>query len=89
LAPLELVVSAGRRSVATALGGAWTALVGLSAIISERAVGAARRHDIWIEYPASLALGRWGLLVWILLGVFGAAVQLRRKGGGARRGRRR
>ena len=77
-------------SVATALGGAWTALVGLSAIISERV---ARRPaggtDIWIEYPASLALGRWGLLVWILLGVFGAAVQLRRKGGGARRGRRR
>jgi uncharacterized membrane protein len=76
-------------SIATALGGAWTALVGLSAIITERM---ARRPpggaDIWIEYPASQALGRWGLLLWIALAVWGAAVQLRRKGGGARKGRR-
>jgi hypothetical protein len=76
-------------SIATALGGAWTALVGLSAIISERmARRPPRGADIWIEYPASQALGRWGLLLWIALAVWGAAVQLRRKGGGARKGRR-
>lgn len=77
-------------SVATAFSGAWTALVGLSALITERlARQPPRGPEVWIEYPVSQALGRWSLLLWILLGVCGAAVQLRRKGGAARRGKRR
>jgi hypothetical protein len=64
--------------VATAFGGAWTAIVGALALVGDRvAARAAARNDVWLAYPFDPAPGqRWVILVWIVLGLIALAVQL-------------
>ena len=64
--------------VATAFGGAWTAIVGALALAGDRgATQAAARSDVWLAYPMNPAPGeRWVLLVWLALGIAGVIVQL-------------
>jgi hypothetical protein len=65
--------------VATAFGGAWTMLVGWTAIESARpSTPAAMAANVWILYPMTPAQGqRWLPIAWLLLGSLGTAVQLR------------
>lgn len=64
--------------VATAFGGAWTAIVGALALAGDRvAAHAAARNDVWLAYPFSPAPGqRWVVLAWIVFGFIGLVVQL-------------
>jgi len=64
--------------VATAFGGAWTVIVGGFAVAGQaKAVKGASTVDVWILYPTSPSPGtRWIPIAWIVLGVFGTAVQL-------------
>jgi hypothetical protein len=60
--------------VATAFGGAWTALVGGLSMIGNRA---AQVTDGWVLYPLRVPQGHeWMWIGWIVLGGIGAAVQL-------------
>ena len=63
--------------LATAFGGAWTAIVGASALAGNRAAKvAAATNDVWVFYPFNLEPGRrWLLLVWLLVSLVGVAVQ--------------
>jgi hypothetical protein len=63
--------------VATAFGGAWTAIVGASALVGNRAAKvAAAANDVWVFYPFNLEPGRrWLLVVWLLVSLAGLAVQ--------------
>ena len=67
---------------ATAFGGAWTLIVGVSALMGDRAAKvAAATNDVWVFYPLNLEPGRrWLLAAWALLGLAGAVVQARGKG---------
>jgi hypothetical protein len=69
--------------VGTAFGGAWTMIVGAMALVGNRtALRAATSGDVWVAYPLNPAPGqRWVLLVWILLSLIGAGVQLGITGG--------
>lgn len=64
--------------VATAFGGAWTAIVGALALTGDRvAVDAAARSDVWLVYPLDPAPGqRWVIIVWLALGAAGLIAQL-------------
>jgi hypothetical protein len=64
--------------VGTAFGGAWTMIVGVLALAGDRsAARAASAGDVWIMYPFTPMPGqRWIPIVWIVLGLAGAAVQL-------------
>ena len=63
--------------VATAFGGAWTLLVGLFALLGDRAAGrAAASGNVWILYPTTAPGQRWVPIVWIVIGLIGAGVQL-------------
>jgi uncharacterized protein DUF4203 len=70
--------------VATAFGGAWTVIVGTTALIGSRsAARAASAGDVWVLYPASPAPGRaWLPIAWVILGLIGTAVQLGVTGAG-------
>jgi hypothetical protein len=60
--------------LATAFGGAWTALVGALAILGNRA---AQSTDGWVLYPLRPPTGQeWMWLGWLVLGGVGAVVQL-------------
>lgn len=63
---------------ATAFGGAWTVIVGVFALLGDRtAAAAAARNDVWLAYPMNPAPGRnWIVLLWVVLGLAGAAVQV-------------
>jgi hypothetical protein len=67
--------------VATAFGGAWTLIVGASALMGDRAAKvAAATSDVWVFYPLNLEPGRrWLLAVWAVLGIVGVIVQSRGK----------
>jgi hypothetical protein len=53
-------------------------LVGALALMGDRTVTAARASGVWIVYPLSLDPGRqWTIAAWLVLGLIGAAVQLR------------
>jgi hypothetical protein len=67
--------------LATAFGGAWTVIVGVSALMGDRAAKvAAATSDVWVFYPFNLEPGRrWLLAVWLVLSLGGAAVQARGK----------
>jgi hypothetical protein len=74
--------------VGTASGGAWTAIVGVAALVGVRAaLPAADAGNAWFGYPFSLRLGgpdaasgfNWMWLAWLVLGVAGLLVQLRSK----------
>src|SRR3954470_13143688 len=69
--------------VGTAFGGAWTMIVGAMALVGDRtALKAATSGDVWVAYPLNPAPGqRWVLLVWLLLSLIGAGVQLGITGG--------
>jgi hypothetical protein len=63
--------------VSTAFSGAWTIIVGAMAMMGNRtAERAAVTNSVWILYPFNPAPGqRWVPVVWMVLGLFGAAVQ--------------
>lgn len=69
--------------VGTAFGGAWTLIVGAMALVGDRrALAAAASGDVWVAYPMDPAPGqRWVPVVWIVLGLIGAAVQVGITGG--------
>ncbi len=69
--------------VFTAFGGAWTLIVGAMALVGDRAARtAAASGDVWVAYPLNPAPGRlWVPIVWIVLGLIGAGVQLGITGG--------
>jgi hypothetical protein len=62
--------------LATAFGGAWTAIVGVLAVAGDNAArGAAAANNVWIAYPTSPE--RWWVVVgWLIAGTIGAMVQL-------------
>lgn len=62
----------------TALGGAWTLIIGGLALAGDRgALTAATAGDVWILYPFDPAPGRrWVLPAWIGLTLVGLVVQL-------------
>jgi hypothetical protein len=67
--------------LATASGGAWTLIVGASALMGDRAAKvAAATKDVWVFYPMNLEPGRrWLLGVWLLIAIAGVIVQARGK----------
>lgn len=69
--------------VFTAFGGAWTMIVGAMALVGDRtALKAATSGDVWVAYPLNPAPGqRWVPIVWIVLSLIGAGVQLGITGG--------
>src|SRR5215203_5667156 len=70
--------------LATASGGAWTLIVGASALMGDRAAKvAAGTKDVWVFYPMNLEPGRrWLLGVWLLIAIAGVIVQARGKAKG-------
>lgn len=64
--------------VATAFGGAWTAIIGGLTIAGDRRLAtAAGSGDMWILYPLAPSPGnRWVPIAWLVLGLVGTAVQL-------------
>ena len=69
--------------VFTAFGGAWTMIVGAMALVGDRtALKAASSGDVWVAYPLNPAPGqRWVPIVWIVLSLIGAGVQVGITGG--------
>jgi hypothetical protein len=67
--------------MATAFGGAWTLIVGVSALMGDPAAKvAAASNDVWVFYPLNLEPGRrWLLGAWAVVGIAGAIVQSRGK----------
>jgi hypothetical protein len=67
----------------TAFGGAWTTLVGATAIAGDtRALAAAAAGDIWVAYPMHPAPGQaWVPWAWLALGAVGTLVQMYWTGG--------
>jgi uncharacterized protein DUF4203 len=63
--------------ISTAFSGAWTMLVGGLALSGSRsAERAAASGNVWILYPFSSGQGqRWIYIAWVLLSLFGVAVQ--------------
>jgi hypothetical protein len=66
---------------ATAFGGAWTAVVGVLAVLGDRSArAAAAANDVWVAYPLSAGPHRYAALGgWLVLSIAGLAVQLRGK----------
>ncbi len=66
--------------VATAYGGAQTAVVGAAALLAHRAVDATS-HSVYRVYPIDPMPGtRMDLVAWLVLGTIGLIVQLKLKG---------
>lgn len=60
----------------TAFAGAWVLLVGVLTLMRQIPVNAASNEG-WITYPLNPIPGqRWVILAWVLLSIFGIAVQL-------------
>ena len=70
--------------LATASGGAWTLIVGASALMGDRAAKvAAATKDVWVFYPMNLEPGRrWLVGLWAVLAIAGVVVQTKGKGKG-------
>jgi len=66
----------------TALGGAWTLLVGALALAGDAAAqAAATASDVWVVYPLDPAPGRrWVPVAWLALAATGMIVQVRKPG---------
>jgi hypothetical protein len=64
---------------ATSLGGAWTLLVGATALLlGKSAKAGSAGSDIWVAYPGSVGVpGLWAYGVWMLIALAGIFVQLR------------
>lgn len=69
--------------VGTSFGGAWTMIVGAMALLGNpAAMRAAATGDVWVAYPLNPAPGQqWVMIMWIVLGLAGAGVQLGITGG--------
>jgi hypothetical protein len=69
--------------LATAFGGAWTALVGTAALMGNAtALKAAAAGDLWVAYPMNPAPGQsWVPWTWLALGAIGTLVQMTWTGG--------
>jgi hypothetical protein len=69
--------------VGTGFGGAWTIIVGVMALIGDRAaLAAAVSGDVWVAYPLNPAPGQaWVPYAWVILGLIGTGVQLGWTGG--------
>jgi hypothetical protein len=84
LSVVRYVVVAG-----TSIAGAWTAIVGVVALLGDRdALRAASAGDVWVFYPLDPLPDRWWYtVIWVALSVIGAAVQITMvgKGGGRKR----
>ena len=63
--------------ISTALGGAWTAIVGGVALAGDRiAVEAAARNGVWVASPLNPAPDQqWVVIAWLVIGITGAVVQ--------------
>ena len=71
--------------VATAFGGAQTAIVGGSALLGNGSTDPAAR-SVFRVYPLDpLPATKWDLVAFVVLGLIGLAVQLRSKGSGKKR----
>lgn len=63
--------------VATAFGGAWTMIVGVTNLLAARGITrGASATEVWILYPTSTPGAEWAPFAWIALGLIGLAVQL-------------
>ena len=63
--------------VATAFGGAQTAVVGGAALMGNDAAADAAARSVYRVYPLDpLPATKWDLAVWLLLGLAGVIVQL-------------
>ena len=78
--------------VGTAFGGAWTLIVGATALAgNQAAMAGVAATDVWVVYPLDPAPGQeWVPIAWLALGATGTIVQLGWTGGEKGRvGRRR
>jgi hypothetical protein len=65
----------------TALGGAWTLIVGVMALAGDRAAQAAAASDVWVVYPLDPAPGRrWVPAVWLAVAIAGIVAQVSKPG---------
>jgi hypothetical protein len=63
--------------VATAFGGAQTAIVGAAGMMGNRAAADVAARTVYRVYPLDpLPATRWDLVAWLVLGIAGVAVQL-------------
>lgn len=63
--------------VATAFGGAQTAIVGAAALMGDRAAADAAARSVYRVYPLdAFPATKWDLVAWLVLGVTGVVVQL-------------
>lgn len=63
--------------IGTSFGGAWTTIIGVLALVGDRAArNAARAGDVWVVSPLGDGGTTWMLGAWLLLGVLGMAAQL-------------
>jgi hypothetical protein len=72
--------------VGTAFGGSWTLILGVMALLGDKAArAAAAGGNVWVIYPLNPAPGQgWLPYVWVILGIIGAATQLGLTGGAGR-----
>ena len=63
--------------VSTAFAGAWTIVLGVLAIVNGNGGARPATNAVWILYPLTPAEGQmWVMIVWVVLGLAGTAVQL-------------
>ena len=63
--------------VSTAFVGAWTLIVGILAVVGDRAALSAKSaSNVWILYPTSAPGYGWMPFVWVAVALAGTAVQL-------------
>jgi uncharacterized protein DUF4203 len=64
--------------VGTSFGGSWTLILGVMALIGDKAArAAAAGGNVWVIYPLNPAPGQgWLPYVWVILGIIGTATQL-------------
>jgi hypothetical protein len=72
--------------VGTAFGGSWTLILGVMALLGDKAArAAATGGNVWVIYPLNPAPGQaWLPYAWVILSIIGAATQLGLTGGGGR-----
>lgn len=74
--------------IGTALGGAWTLIVGVMALAGDR-VAQAAASDVWVVYPLDPAPGRrWLPAVWLAVAIAGIVAQVSKPGSGSAKSKR-